>query len=290
MVQDRKEPTFSTASPTTSKTNKLSTSGALKNPGAATQARSSTVVTSRDSARLNTDTSPQVTIQKQPSSLLWLALLIALLASAACGYLFWQFSATQQIIAQQQGRLVELENKLLLSDDESTQSLTVLTANVKSLDKNVSLAMSEVDKLWATRNANLDKLAAVKAEVDTRISATNQQSIQSVDSLNKQMKQSLMLVKQSSSEQELLTRSLRERVAEQNRALASIQTALINNSSSAQKLSVATQNIAQLEQRLMTVSRRTQEYEQAIESFDKFRLITNRDLINLKKRAGIAPQ
>ncbi len=131
MVQDRKEPTFSTASPTSSNTNKLSTNGALKNPGAATQARSTSVVTSRDSARLDTDASPPVTIQKQPSSLLWLALLVALLASAACGYLYWQFSATQQIIAQQQGRLVELENKLLLSDDESTQSLTVLTANVK---------------------------------------------------------------------------------------------------------------------------------------------------------------
>ncbi len=262
----------------------------MKNPGAATQARSTSVVTSRDSARLDTDAGPPVTIQKQPSSLLWLALLVALLASAACGYLYWQFSATQQIIAQQQGRLVELENKLLLSDDESTQSLTVLTANVKSLDKNVSLAMSEVDKLWATRNANLDKLAAVKAELDIRINATNQQSIQSVEGLNKQMKQSLMLVKQSSSEQELLTRSLRERVAEQNRALASIQAASINNSSGVQKLSIATQNIAQLEQRLVSVSRRTQEHEQAIDSFDKFRLITNRDLINLKKRAGIVPQ
>ena len=290
MVQDRKEPTFSTASPTSSNTNKLSTNGALKNPGAATQARSTSVVTSRDSAGLDTDAGPPVTIQKQPSSLLWLALLVALLASAACGYLYWQFSATQQIIAQQQGRLVELENKLLLSDDESTQSLTVLTANVKSLDKNVSLAMSEVDKLWATRNANLDKLAAVKAELDIRINATNQQSIQSVEGLNKQMKQSLMLVKQSSSEQELLTRSLRERVAEQNRALASIQAASINNSSGVQKLSIATQNIAQLEQRLVSVSRRTQEHEQAIDSFDKFRLITNRDLINLKKRAGIVPQ
>ncbi len=166
----------------------------------------------------------------------------------------------------------------------------MLTANVKSLDKNVSLAMSEVDKLWATRNANLDKLAAVKAELDIRINATNQQSIQSVEDLNKQMKQSLMLVKQSSSEQELLTRSLRERVAEQNRALASIQAASINNSSGVQKLSIATQNIAQLEQRLVSVSRRTQEHEQAIDSFDKFRLITNRDLINLKKRAGIVPQ
>jgi hypothetical protein len=51
-----------------------------------------------------------------------------------------------------------------------------------------------------------------------------------------------------------------------------------------------TQNIAQLEQKLSMFLRRTQEYDEAIESFDKFRLITNRDLINLKTRAGIAPQ
>jgi hypothetical protein len=285
MVQDRKEPTFSTASSGASNKNRPSANSGLKKPNASTEANSTNA-----SPRPRADTRAQVMIQKQPSSLLWLALFIALLASAACGYLFWQFNGAQQIIAQQQVRLVGLENKLLLSDDESTQSLTVLTSNVKSLDKNVSLAMSEVDKLWATRNANLDKLAAAKAEVDKRIDVTSQQSGRAIEGLDKQLKQSLVIVKQSSSEQELLIRSLRERVAEQNRALGNVQSALKNNLSSAEKLAAVTQNIAQLEQKLSMFLRRTQEYDEAIESFDKFRLITNRDLINLKTRAGIAPQ
>lgn len=285
MVQDRKEPTFSTATSSASNKNRPSANSGLKKPNASTEANSTNA-----SPRPRADTRAQVMIQKQPSSLLWLALFIALLASAACGYLLWQFNGAQQIIAQQQVRLVGLENKLLLSDDESTQSLTVLTSNVKSLDKNVSLAMSEVDKLWATRNANLDKLAAAKAEVDKRIDVTSQQSGRAIEGLDKQLKQSLVIVKQSSSEQELLIRSLRERVAEQNRALGNVQSALKNSSSSAEKLAAVTQNIAQLEQKLSTFLRRTQEYDEAIKSFDKFRLITNRDLINLKTRAGIAPQ
>jgi septal ring factor EnvC (AmiA/AmiB activator) len=281
MVQDRKEPTFSTASSEASNKNRPSANSSLKNPNAATK---------RVAPSPSADTRAQVMIQKQPSSLLWLALFIALATSAACGYLLWQFNSAQQVIAQQQVRLVGLENKLLLSDDESTQSLTVLTSNVKSLDKNVSIAMSEVDKLWATRNANLDKLAAAKAEVDKRIDVTSQQSGRAVEGLDKQLKQSLVIAKQSSAEQELLIRSLRERVAEQNRALGNVQSVLKNNSSSAEKLSAVTQNITQLEQKLSMFLRRTQEYDEAIESFDKFRLITNRDLINLKTRAGIAPQ
>lgn len=288
MVQDRKEPTFSTASKSASNTNRpITNNGPVK---ASPQANPASASTNRAAPRPKVDTRPQVMIQKQPSSLLWLAFFIALLASSACGYLFWQFNGAQQVIAQQQGRLAELENKFLLSDDESTQSLTVLTANVKNLDKNVTLAMSEVDKLWATRNANLDKLAAAKAEVDKRIDATSQKSSQAIDGLNKQLKQSLVLVKQSISEQELLSRSLRERVAEQNQALGSIQSTLKNNSNGAEKLAAVTQNLSQLEQKLATFSRRTKEYDEAIESFDKFRLITNRDLINLKTRAGIAPQ
>ena len=136
MVQDRKEPTFSTASSGASNKNRPSANSGLKKPSASTEANSTNA-----SPRPRADTRAQVMIQKQPSSLLWLALFIALLASAACGYLFWQFNGAQQIIAQQQVRLVGLENKLLLSDDESTQSLTVLTRNVKSLDTNVRLAM-----------------------------------------------------------------------------------------------------------------------------------------------------
>ena len=289
MVQDRKEPTFSATASGSQNTSRSRANNTLKNPGASAQAPTTSDSTNRAASRPGADTRSQVMIQKQSSSLLWLAFFIALLAAAACGYLFWQFSSAQQIIVQQQSRLFELENKLLLSDDEATQSLTVLSANVKSLDKNVSLAMSEVDKLWATRNANLDKLAEVKTEVNNSIDATNKQSTAAIDTLSKQLKQSVVTVKQSSSEQELLTRTLRERVAEQDRALGNIQAALKNNSSSAAKLAAVSQSVAQFEQKLITFSLRTQGYDEAIESFDKFRLITNRDLIDLKKRAGITP-
>lgn len=284
MVHDRKEPTFSTASKSASSNS--STNSSPKTNASNPPRPSSNKVAPRPRA----DNRSQVMIQKQPSALLWLALLIAILASVASGYLFLQFNVAHKIIAEQQGRLVELENKLSLSDDESTQSLTVLTANVKGLNKNVTLAMSEVDKLWATRNANLEKLAATKSEVNKSIGTTGEQSQKAIDSLNKQVKQSLALIKQSSSEQELLGKSLRERVSEQNQTLASIQSVLKNSSNSAEKLKSVTESLDQLEQKLTTLSRRTIEYDEAIESFDKFRLITNRDLITLKNRAGVIPQ
>ncbi len=279
MVQDRKEPTFS------STPDKSSQSGDAE---------------ARNVSRTRANTRPQVMIQKQPSSLLWIALLIALLASAASAYIFWQFTLSQKIVAEQQERLLELENKLLLSDDESTQSLTVLTANVKDLDKNVSVAMSEVDKLWATRNANLKKLSAARTELNEliektgkRIDTSTDQSKKTIDKIDDQLKKTLVAIrqnKQNSSEQELLLKSLRERSSEQNQAIDNIRSTLAKNTSNAGKVANLEKELEQLLQQLNTLSRRTKEYDEAIESFDKFRLTTNRDLITLKSRAGIAPQ
>ncbi len=287
MVQDRKEPTFSSPS------NKASLSDDAK--------QSNVQNTQQPSQRANTR--PQVMIQKQPSSLLWIALLIALLASAASGYIFWQFTLSQKVVAEQQERLVELENKLLLSDDESTQSLTALTANVKGLDKNVSVAMSEVDKLWATRNANLKKLAAAKTELSTRIdetgkridksdksiNASSSQSKKAIDAIDAKLKKSLVSIRQNSSEQELLLKSLRERSSEQSQTIKNLRSAL-DKGSNTDKVASLEQQLEQLSQQLNILSRRTKEYDEAIESFDKFRLTTNRDLITLKSRTGIAPQ
>ena len=285
MVHDRKEPTFSTASKVAS-----ANSSAKTNASNPTQANPAKAAPNKVAPRPRANARPQVMIQKQPSALLWFALFIAIFASAVCGYLFWQFNVAQQTIAEQQGRLVELENKLLLSDDESTQSLTALTANVRGLNKNVTLAMSEVDKLWATRNASLKKLAAAKTEINKSIDTNSAQSKKAIDGANKQLKQSLVLIKQSSSEQEFLIQSLRERVSEQSQTIDNIQSALKQQSNGTEKLAIITEDLSQLEQQLTTLSRRTKEYDEAIESFDQFRVITNRDLIILKNRAGIAPQ
>lgn len=290
MVHDRKEPTFSKAPKAASNSSTGNRSASASTQANPTQANSTRAAPNKVAPRPRANARPQVMIQKQSSGLLWLALFIAILAAAAGGYLFWQFNGAQLIIAEQQGRLVELENKLLLSDDESTQSLTTLTANVRGLNKNVTLAMSEVDKLWATRNASLKKLEAATSELNKRIDTTGEQSKKVIDGANKQLKQSLVIIKQSSSEQEFLIQSLRERVSEQNQTIGKIQSSLKQNSSGTEKLAILTQDLAQLEEKLSTFSRRTKEYDEAIESFDQFRVITNRDLITLKNRAGIAPQ
>lgn len=288
MVEDRKEPTFSSA------TNKVSRDDDIQ--------RSDMGATHAANSRSHTR--QQVMIQKQASPLLWIALLIALLASAASGYIFWQFTLSQKVVSEQQERLVELENKLLLSDDESTQSLTALTANVKGLDKNVGVAMSEVDKLWATRNANLKKLAAAKAELsklivetgkridktDKHINTSSDQSKKAIDGIDAKLKKDLVSIRQNSSEQELLLKSLRERSSEQTQTINNIRSTLDKNVSHTSKVISLEQELKQLSQQLNTFARRTKEYDEAIESFDKFRLTTNRDIITLKSRTGIAPQ
>jgi hypothetical protein len=290
MVHDRKEPTFSKVSKAESNSRSVNRPASASSQANPIQANSTRASSNNVAPRPRADTRPQVMIQKQSSGLLWLALFVAILAAAAGGYLFWQFNEAQQTIAEQQGRLVELENKLLLSDDESTQSLTALTANVRGLNENVTLAMSEVDKLWATRNASLKKLATATSELNKRIDTTGEQSKKVIDGANKQLKQSLVIIKQSSSEQEFLIQSLRERVSEQSQTIGKIQSILKQNSNGTEKLAMVTQDLAQLEEKLTTFSRRTKEYDEAIESFDQFRILTNRDLMTLKNRAGIAPQ
>jgi chromosome segregation ATPase len=213
----------------------------------------------------------QVIVKKQSSFLLWLTFLLTLLAIAAAGYTYWLLFNSQQLIADQQLRINELENKLVLSDDESSQSLTALTANVKGLDKDVKKAMSEVDKLWGTRNAN--KKAITEAE--KALKGDLQKQTQSVASLQEQLK-GLSNLKQRSSEQELLIQSLRERLSEQEGTLASVEKASKRNTAATKKVN--------------SLSNKVDGYEEAIDSFDKFRLTVNRDILLLKQKAGIATQ
>ncbi|MEO0442146.1 MAG: hypothetical protein AAFZ92_00180 [Pseudomonadota bacterium] len=211
----------------------------------------------------------QVIVQKQSSGFLWLTFAIALLAATAAGFTAWQWFTAQQTIAQQQFRINQLEQKLVLSDDESTQSLTVLSANVKALDKNVKQAMSEVDKLWGTRNVNKKAIADAKKSLTADIAETQKSFAASLQTVNKP----IATIQQRSSEQGLLLQSLRERIAEQNKTVSSLAS---QSSSYASKKA------------LQAISAKLKAYDEAIDSFDKFRLTINRDLLQIKQRTGLA--
>jgi chromosome segregation ATPase len=249
MVKERKEPTVSST---------LSNNDGLGNKRPANPQRP-------QSPR------QQVIIKKQSSFLLWFTFLLTLVAVAVAGYTFWLLFNSQQLISEQQIRINELENKLLLSDDESSQSLTALTANVKGLDKDIKKALSEVDKLWSTRNVN--KKAITEAE--KAFKSDLQKQTQSVASLQEKLK-SLSSLQQRSSEQELLIQSLRERTSELSNTLSALSKVSKQNSTAAKSIS--------------SLKSKVNSYDEAIESFDKFRLTVNRDILLLKQRAGISSQ
>ncbi len=278
MINERKEPTFS-ATP-------KSTGGATGQPSVKSNA-----------SRSKQAPRPQVVVQKQSSGLLWLTFLIALGAAAAVGYTFWQFYLSQQVIVEQQQRIDELENKLLLSDDESTQSLTVLTANLKGLDKDVKVAMSEVDKLWGTRNANRKEIAETKKQLEANINQAkkglgtleskvnkSQENIakfeSSIAKVEGNLTKTLSPLQQRSSEQELLIQSLRERVSEQEQTIQTV-------SASTKQYTSINKDLSKLSNDINAISQKLKSYDETVRSFDKFRVTTNRDLIVLKQRAGV---
>ncbi|MGH1441094.1 MAG: hypothetical protein ACRBBR_13335 [Cellvibrionaceae bacterium] len=252
MVNERKEPTFSASSGASANT-------AQSNPKRAAAA-----------AR---PAQPKVVVQKQSSGFLWFTFLIALATAAGVGYLFLQLQTSQQTISVQQERIDELENKLLLTGDESTQSLTVLTSNLKTLDKDVKLAMAEVDKLWATRKANLKEIAKVKASSSKELKEGLSKANSSIDALESSVKQPIASLEQRTGEQELLIQSLRERLSAQSKTT--------------QSLSKQIKQYASATKQVKTISSKVDGYEETIRSFDKFRVTTNRDLLLLKERAGI---
>lgn len=250
MVNERKEPTFSASSGASANTAQSNSKRAAARPA-----------------------QPKVVIQKQSSGFLWFTFLIALATAAGVGYIFLQLQTSQQTISAQQERIDELENKLLLTGDESTQSLTVLTSNLKTLDKDVKLAMSEVDKLWATRKANLKEIAKVEASSSKELKEGLSKVSSSIDTLESNFKQPIAALEQRTGEQELLIQSLRERLAEQNKATQSLSSQIKQFTSATKKVNA--------------ISTKVDGYEETIRSFDKFRITTNRDLLLLKERAGI---
>ena len=252
MVYDRKEPTLSSP-------NKKGVGDHLVSSD--TQLKSA----SRPSA----PRPRQVIVQKQSSAMLWFTFFIAVAGVAAAAYTFWQLYHSQQVINQQQSRIDELENKLLLSDDESTQSLTVLTANVKGIDKQLTLALSEVDKLWGTRNASRKNFAETKKQLAgdiKKIQAT-------LASTEQKLTKPVSALQQRSAEQELLVQSLRERLSDQGKTLNALA-------------SVVKQSVSKKE--WQSLSQKVSAHSEAVEAFDKFRLAVNRDLLLLKQRSSSA--
>ena len=79
-----------------------------------------------------------------------LALLLALGASGASGWLYMQNETQKMQFADAQQRIVELENRLLASDEEMGQSAAALQVRVTELTEKADQLWEQMDKLWAS--------------------------------------------------------------------------------------------------------------------------------------------
>lgn len=238
---------------------------------------SKTPSSSRPSAK---PAQPKVIVQKQSSALVWFTFLMSFCAAMAVAYLYWQSTLTGQLTQAQQQRINQLENKLLLTGDESTQSVAALSANLKtqaasleSMQKDIALSLSEVDKLWATRKANLQAIEKATADLGKQITQGDEKINSEITQQVSQQSTMISGLEQGYREQDLLIRSLRERLSEQDKTI---------------KNSVAQiRQFAAASKQVDAIDAKVNGYEETIRSFDKFRLTTNRDLLLLKERAGI---
>lgn len=137
-----------------------------------------------------------------PKGLFALALIIALGASAGCGYLYTELQKSQETIVANQSRLQSLENRLSATGEEMGNSTVALQVKVGELTEKSEELWDQMDKLWASawrrnqeeiKDLNSD-VVALKSNVDKTVSnlrttvndtqSGTQQLMTRIDSLN----------------------------------------------------------------------------------------------------------
>jgi predicted nucleic acid-binding Zn-ribbon protein len=105
-----------------------------------------------------------------------LALLLALGASGASGWLYMQNEAQKMQFADAQQRIVELENRLLASDEEMGQSAAALQVRVTELSEKAEQLWEQMDKLWASAwRRNQADIKKLTQKVDNQSGDLNKQ-------------------------------------------------------------------------------------------------------------------
>lgn len=235
--------------------------------------------------------SPPPTRQKPPvrtvvktqssSGFLWFTFIVTLVAASGAAYALWQLNEAQQVMQTQSQRIAQLEDRLAVSDDSATQSLSSLSVKIKDLHSKSVVNDSEIAKLWDTRKVNLAAIASNNKKIGAL--ETQQKPLlalkKTVGSLDKKvtglasLKTSLASTSQSVAEHDLLLQSVRERVGNTSETL---QTLLPKVNANTQEVS----KVKGVEQRL---DKRIKGTEEAITSFEAFRRNVNRDLLQLKQ-------
>jgi len=192
------------------------------------------------------------------SKLAPVAFLFAIVAMGAAGYLGWQFFEAQKLLIAADARIVALEEKLVMSDDESTASAAALQASLKE-------AHSEIRKLWGVSYDRNRKTI----ETNTKGIATAKANTAKVSERTNALSAEITLVS--------------DLVDAQQNALTEVEKS--NASVSAQARAMNEKN-AILDQRIGELRSQIDLIEQDIEAINSFRRSVNQELLQLRGGAA----
>ena len=257
MSNERKEPTLTGMAPT-----------AEENPNRGTQA-----APKRSAAPQRKRPTPVSAQQAKPSPLVPLALILALTGLGLAGFSYWQLLKAQQQVSSAEGRLLELEKRLTLSDDESTQSVSVLQANVREARDELKLAHTEIRKLWDTRNVNRKAISENKKQLASVAKSAKSAAQNASDAKAQATSQAKELTAMSS-----------------DLALQTEQLSLATDMADSQQkrlrelVDQANRADTQLKQIKVDLLKRVKSNEEAIEAIDNYRRSVNRDILEIKRQ------
>lgn len=264
-MTERREPTISAMRP--EKDDASRSSGATQTSPQGERGRSNGGGTRKASAaeqRAKPNRAPSRPAQPVvvKSALAPFAFLLALVGVGFAGFAYWQLLETQKLLVSAEERIVSLESKFELTDDELNASSATIQAKLKWAD-------SEIRKLWGVSyDTNRKAIATNK----TSLARTEKLAKQAAGSVDAKIKSAL---KDATSELKLLS----DLVDAQQVSLSSIETKNAQTVAQGQGLADKLNRLDSLSGEL---KRRVKTNEQAIEAIDAFRRSVNQQLLQLK--------
>ncbi len=217
---------------------------------------------------------------KSGSGLTALALVLALGGLGLAGYAQWQLMQTQQQLLAADQRIAGLEQKLTLTDDEATQSVTALQANLKEARDSLELAHGEIRKLWDTRNVNRKGIADNEAAL-----AEVKKTANSASGAAKSAASAAAEAKKLAQAQEGNWKTLRSDVALQTEQLSMVTDQADGQQKRLRELvDKANQLDSQMKQLQGDLAKRVKSNEEAIQAIDAYRRSVNRDILDIKRQ------
>ena len=200
-----------------------------------------------------------------------IALLLALAGVAIGGFFGWKLTEAQAQLQQADARITDLEGRLSVTSDESSQSLTQVDAKLKWVD-------SEIRKLWGISN-----------DVNRKAIAANKENIAS-------LAKELAAAKKDANEAKATAANLNTQLAANKAAVddavAKIESAVLSIAEQRKRLQDFTEQVDRVDGQLgslQTLEQKVRTNEEAIAAIDAYRRTINRDILELKQRISAAP-